>query len=74
MIRKVSLALLIVFAYSTASAQKNKPNDAASSVYPKRPPLVVGVVVDQMRYDYLYRYWERFGDKGFKRLLKEGSS
>ncbi|MBL0257231.1 MAG: alkaline phosphatase family protein [Bacteroidetes bacterium] len=72
MIRKVSLALLIVFAYSTASAQKNKPNDAASSVYPKRPPLVVGVVVDQMRYDYLYRYWNQYGENGFKRLMNRG--
>lgn len=34
--------------------------------------LVVGVVVDQMRYDYLTRFWERFGDNGFKRLVSDG--
>lgn len=34
--------------------------------------LVVGIVVDQMRNDYLYRYWDRFGEGGFKRLVKEG--
>jgi len=39
-----------------------------------RPKLVVGIVVDQMRYDYLYRYWAKFGDNGFKRLLKQGFS
>lgn len=37
-----------------------------------QPQLVLGIIVDQMRYDYLYRYWNDYGDKGFKRLLKEG--
>ncbi|MCC2546053.1 alkaline phosphatase family protein [Hymenobacter sp. BT175] len=39
-----------------------------------RPKLVVGVVVDQMRYDYLYRYWSKYGSGGFRRLLGEGFS
>lgn len=39
--------------------------------FPK-PKLVVGIVVDQMRNEYLYRYWERFGNGGFKRLVGEG--
>ena len=34
----------------------------------QRPKLVVGIVVDQMRWDYLYRYYDRYGDGGFKRL------
>lgn len=37
-----------------------------------RPKLVVGIVVDQMRWDYLYRYYHRFGNDGFKRLMNEG--
>ncbi|MCW3085596.1 MAG: hypothetical protein JWP12_2962 [Bacteroidetes bacterium] len=37
-----------------------------------KPKLVVGIVVDQMRYDYIYRYWNKFGDGGFKRLVNEG--
>ena len=37
-----------------------------------KPKLVVGVVVDQMRYDYLTRFWDKYGDKGFKRLISEG--
>lgn len=37
-----------------------------------RAKLVVGIVVDQMRYDYLYRYWNKYGNGGFKRLLNEG--
>lgn len=39
-----------------------------------RPKLIVGVVVDQMRWDYLYRYGNRYGAGGFKRLLQEGFS
>jgi len=38
----------------------------------ERPKLVVGVIVDQMRYDYLYRFYDRYGDDGFKRLMREG--
>lgn len=40
----------------------------------QRPKLVVGIVVDQMRWDYLYRYNERYGNDGFKRLLNQGFS
>lgn len=38
----------------------------------KRPALVVGIVVDQMRWDYLYRYYDRYGEGGFKRLMNNG--
>jgi predicted AlkP superfamily pyrophosphatase or phosphodiesterase len=37
------------------------------------PKLVVGIVVDQMRLDFLYRYWDNYGDGGFRRLVGEGS-
>ena len=37
-----------------------------------KPKLVVGIVIDQMRYDYLLRFKERFSNDGFNRLLNEG--
>ena len=40
----------------------------------KRPKLVVGIVVDQMRWDYLYRYYDRYSNDGFKRLITGGFS
>jgi predicted AlkP superfamily pyrophosphatase or phosphodiesterase len=40
----------------------------------ERPQLVVGLVVDQLRYDYLYRYNHHYGNDGFKKLLREGFS
>jgi len=39
---------------------------------PPRPRLVVGIVIDQMRWDYLYRFSERYGNDGFKRLMDNG--
>ena len=43
-----------------------------SALAQKKPALVVGIVVDQMRYEYLYKYYDRYSDKGFKRLMREG--
>ncbi|MGF7232208.1 alkaline phosphatase PafA [Arachidicoccus sp.] len=40
----------------------------------QRPKLVVGIVVDQMRWDYLYRFYDKYSEGGFKRLLNEGYS
>ena len=46
---------------------------ACSPSNPQKPPkLVIGIVVDQMRYDYLTRYWDDFTPNGFKRFYKEG--
>ncbi|TAH00529.1 MAG: alkaline phosphatase family protein [Sphingobacteriales bacterium] len=39
-----------------------------------QPKLVVGIVVDQMRWDFLFRYANRYGQGGFKRLLRDGFS
>jgi len=57
---------LPVLAQQTANAAKNTGI--------QRPKLVVGIVIDQMRWDYLYRYNNRFGQAGFKRLLNQGFS
>src|SRR5919197_1227430 len=50
-----------------AKAQPNQNNNLS------RPKLVVGIVIDQMRWDYLYRYYNVYKpDGGFKRMLNEG--
>ena len=45
---------------------------AQTSKTVSKPKLVVGIVVDQMRYDYIYRFWDKFGNDGFKKLVNEG--
>ena len=58
-------SFLLVFI--TTTAQQNETL--------QRPKLVVGIVVDQMRWDYLYRYYDRYAaNGGFKRLLNQGFS
>lgn len=39
---------------------------------PATPKLVVGLTIDQFRVDYMEAYSSLYGDRGFKRLLKEG--
>ena len=66
-----------IFSISLSSAQTKKPTTVPSKAFPAevaRPKLVVGLVVDQMRWDYLYRYYNRYSNGGFKRLINEGFS
>ena len=47
-------------------------NSTAQSTV-QRPKLVIGIVVDQMRWDYLYRFYDRYDNNGgFKRMLNQG--
>src|SRR5690606_18867979 len=45
---------------------------AQPSMEEKPPKLVVGIIVDQMRQEYLYRFYPKFGEGGFKRLMNDG--
>ncbi len=61
--KRLSFCCLALFLYFIAGAQ----------VAPARPKLVIGVVVDQMRWDYLYRYYDRLSPNGgFKRMMNQG--
>ncbi len=53
-----------------AGAQKK--TDAEQHQPYTSPKLVVGIIVDQMRYDYITRFWNRYGEAGFKRLVNQG--
>ncbi len=39
----------------------------------EKPKLIVGIVISQMRYDYIYRFWNKFEDNGFKKLVTRGT-
>lgn len=60
---KLKLLVLLFLCWTTQSVFSQK--DA--------PKLVVGIVIDQMCYDYLYRFYPNFGKGGFKRLMDKGS-
>jgi predicted AlkP superfamily pyrophosphatase or phosphodiesterase len=66
MAKKFFILIAFVFTSDFLFAQQIKKD--------QKPKLVVGIVVDQMRWDYLYRYYDRYGEGGFKRLLNDGFS
>lgn len=68
MLRKISIAAAAILSFTAINAQKIKNSRL------ERPKLVVGLVVDQMRWDYLYRFYNKYGNDGFKRLLNTGYS
>ena len=41
---------------------------AQTKACPDHPKLVIQIVIEQMRYELMLRYWDKFSDKGFKRL------
>lgn len=58
--------LFIIFALSILSVNSQEINTNHT------PKLVVGIVVDQMRYDYLTRFYNQFGEGGFKKIITKG--
>ncbi|MBL7813373.1 MAG: alkaline phosphatase family protein [Saprospiraceae bacterium] len=64
--RKIYLFILLMLHFEAFSQTVKAPE------MPAQPKLVVGIVVDQMRYDYLYRYAAKYGNGGIKRLINGG--
>jgi hypothetical protein len=60
----ISALLLLVFA---SLAQTNQVKST------KTPKLIVGITIEQMRSEYITRYWDTFQEGGFKRLFENGS-
>ncbi len=60
-----SSTLVVIFLFISFSIQSIAQNT--------KPKLVVGIVVDQMCYEYLYRYQAKYSDKGFLKLMNNGT-
>jgi hypothetical protein len=63
-------SLILLTAVSKLDAQ-NPPNEL-HGFHEEKPALVLGIIVDQMRPDYIDRYWDMLSDNGFKRLVGQG--
>ena len=68
--RRLLIILLILITGSAAPAQRRPSTDQGR----KRPRLVLLIVVDQFRYDYLERFGDLFVANGLKRLMRDGAS
>ncbi len=64
---KKYLFFIVLFVFLYKAKSQNVPEYSNST-----PRLVVGIVVDQMRYDYLERFKDKYSDGGFKRLMRDG--
>ncbi len=69
------LSVCIIFLILACQSQKqvvtSNTNNITTTDFDK-PKLVVGIVVDQMRYEYLTRFENKYGNGGFKRLINNG--
>jgi predicted AlkP superfamily pyrophosphatase or phosphodiesterase len=61
------VTVVCIFLFINCKAQ-NRITDSEV----EQPKLVIGIVVDQMRYDYLTRFESKFSKGGFRRLMNEG--
>ena len=66
--KKLLLVSFLLLCVMNVTAQNGRPQ------FGERPKLVVGIVVDQMRWDYLSRYYTKFREGGFRRLIDGGYS
>lgn len=65
--------LIILFIISCKAQTENVNAKTTNQITnSERPKLVVGIVVDQMRYDFLTRFSSKYGEGGFKRMMREG--
>lgn len=68
-VMKKSLVTLIAFICFI----NNGFSQQRMSIPSEKPKLIVEIIVSQMRYDYIHRYWDKFGEGGFKLLANEGA-
>lgn len=68
MSKRLFFVIWMVGMAMATSAGNNRPS------FGEKPKLVVGIVVDQMRWDYLSIYYNRFTRDGFRRMIDEGYS
>lgn len=71
---RLILAMICFLLFGFIAPAQTKTS-TSNPVTVSRPKLVVGIVMDQMRWDYLYRFYDRYAaDGGFKRFLNQGFS
>ncbi len=65
-IKQITGFLILLALFQQASPQ-------GAYIPPERPKLVIGIVIEQFRYDYIDKYWDLLSEGGFKKLINEGT-
>src|SRR5436190_13929802 len=67
------LTLSILFISYPINGQTQRQNARSAAAASSKPKLVLVIMVDQFRYDYLERFEDLFGKDGFRRLMNDGA-
>jgi predicted AlkP superfamily pyrophosphatase or phosphodiesterase len=67
MTRSIYISIILIFLSGTTVLGQG------AYIPPERPKLVIGIVIEQFRYDYIDKYWDNFSEGGFKRVINEGT-
>jgi hypothetical protein len=63
----VVISFILLFLGGQAQAENNQALNS------DKPKVVIGIVVENMRPDYIQRYWEKFQPNGFKKIYTQGA-
>ncbi|HUX59598.1 MAG TPA: alkaline phosphatase family protein [Bacteroidales bacterium] len=67
LVRKISAVFfLLILVFFKLSGQ-------GAYLPPEKPRLVIGIVVEQLKYDQLEKFRDKLGENGIKRLINEGT-
>jgi len=67
-LRGLLLAAAIIFSCTFSLSGQNHTN-----LPPEKPKLIVTIVIDQFRYDYIYKFWDKLDENGLVKMVQEGS-
>ena len=67
----LTIRLFFIFILITAVCEGT--NGQGAYIPPDRPKLIIGIVVEQLRYDQLEKFRDKLGDNGIRKLLNEGT-
>ena len=65
-VKKFISAIILIFICFGAYAQSMLQTG-------EQPKLVVGIMIENMRHDYIQRYWNKYGENGFRKLYSQGA-
>ena len=63
------IAFVFAVYFFSLTANSTPPQELAQ----KKPKVVIGIVIENMRPDYVQRYWNKFGENGFRKLYNNGA-
>ncbi|SHJ15781.1 Type I phosphodiesterase / nucleotide pyrophosphatase [Tangfeifania diversioriginum] len=68
MMTKNLILVLFILLFISENVQAQQP-----AAVREKPKVVIGLMIENMRPDYIQRYWDKLGPNGFKKLYNNGA-